>query len=59
MSKIIFDSGISLDGFFAGYLNAGLVDEFFIHISLVFLGSGIRLFDGTDKEIINERQQTH
>jgi dihydrofolate reductase len=32
------------------YLNAGLVDEFFIHISPVFLGSGIRLFDGIDKD---------
>lgn len=31
------------------YLNAGLVDEFFIHIAPVFLGSGIRLFDGIDK----------
>lgn len=28
------------------FLNAGLVDEFFIHIAPVFLGSGIRLFDG-------------
>jgi riboflavin biosynthesis pyrimidine reductase len=33
------------------YLNAGLVDEFFIHIAPVFLGSGIRLFDGVDKDI--------
>ena len=31
-------------------LNAGLVDEFFIHIAPVFLGSGIRLFDGIDKD---------
>ena len=31
------------------FLNAGLVDEFFIHIAPVFLGSGIRLFDGIDK----------
>ena len=30
------------------FLNAGLVDEFFIHIAPVFLGSGIRLFDGMD-----------
>lgn len=32
------------------FLNAGLIDEFFIHISPVFLGSGIRLFDGIDKD---------
>ena len=32
------------------YLNAGLVDEFLIHIAPVFLGSGIRLFDGIDKD---------
>lgn len=31
------------------FLNAGLVDEFFIHIAPVFLGSGIRLFEGIDK----------
>ena len=31
------------------FLNAGLVDEFFIHIAPLFLGSGIRLFDGMDK----------
>jgi len=31
------------------FLNTGLVDEFFIHIAPVFLGSGIRLFDGIDK----------
>ena len=33
------------------FLNSGLVDEFFIHIAPVFLGSGIRLFDGIDKNI--------
>jgi len=32
------------------FLNAGLVDEFFIHIAPVFLGIGIRLFDGIDKD---------
>jgi len=31
------------------YLNAGLVDEIFIHIAPLFLGSGIRLFEGMDK----------
>jgi dihydrofolate reductase len=33
------------------FLNAGLIDECFIHIAPVFLGSGIRLFDGIDKDI--------
>ncbi|MBK8956808.1 MAG: dihydrofolate reductase family protein [Saprospiraceae bacterium] len=33
------------------FLNAGLIDEFFIHIAPMFLGSGIRLFDGIDKNI--------
>jgi dihydrofolate reductase len=28
------------------YLRAGLIDECFIHIAPVFLGSGVRLFDG-------------
>lgn len=28
------------------FLNAGFVDEFFIHIAPIFLGSGIRLFEG-------------
>jgi dihydrofolate reductase len=32
------------------FLNAGLIDECFIHIAPVFLGSGIRLFDGIDKD---------
>jgi dihydrofolate reductase len=32
------------------FLNAGLIDEFFIHIAPVFLGSGIRLFEGMDKD---------
>ena len=33
------------------FLNAGFVDEFLIHIAPVFLGSGIRLFDGIDKDV--------
>ncbi|MFA7326778.1 MAG: dihydrofolate reductase family protein [Candidatus Kapaibacterium sp.] len=33
------------------FLNAGLIDEFFIHIAPVFLGSGIRLFEGIDNDI--------
>lgn len=49
------------------YLNAGIIDEFFIHISPVFLGSGIRLFDGIDKdmydlqveEVIHSNLTTH
>ena len=32
------------------FLNAGLVDEFFLHIAPVFLGSGIRLFDSIDRD---------
>jgi dihydrofolate reductase len=33
------------------YLNAGLIDECFIHITPVFLGSGLRLFDGMVKDL--------
>jgi len=33
------------------FLKAGLIDEFFIHITPVFLGKGIRLFEGIDKDI--------
>lgn len=33
------------------FLNAGLVDEFQIHIAPVFLGSGIRLFECIDPEL--------
>ena len=33
------------------FLNSGLVEEFFIHIAPVFLGSGIRLFDAIDQDI--------
>jgi dihydrofolate reductase len=32
------------------FLNAGLVDEFLIHIAPVFLGKGIRLFENIDKD---------
>lgn len=32
------------------FINAGLVDEFFIHIAPFFLGSGIRLFEGINKD---------
>lgn len=35
------------------YLNAGLIDEMFIHIAPVILGSGIRLFDQIDKNLYN------
>jgi dihydrofolate reductase len=28
------------------FLNAGFIDEFFVHIAPAFIGSGIRLFDG-------------
>ena len=31
------------------YLNAGLVDEFSIALAPVFLGAGVRLFDGIDQ----------
>jgi dihydrofolate reductase len=33
------------------FLNAGLIEECFIHIAPLFLGSGIRLFDGIDKNL--------
>jgi dihydrofolate reductase len=33
------------------YLNAGVIDEFFIHIAPVFLGTGIRLFEGINHEL--------
>lgn len=49
------------------FLNAGLVDEFFIHIAPVFLRSGIRLFDDIDndmydiqiEEVIPSNMTTH
>jgi len=35
------------------FLNAGLIDECFIHIAPVFLGTGIRLFDGINNDKYN------
>jgi dihydrofolate reductase len=35
------------------YLNAGLVDEFSIAVSPVFLGAGVRLFDGIDRQRVS------
>ena len=35
------------------YLNAGLIEECFIHISPVILGSGIRLFDHINSNLYN------
>jgi len=35
------------------FLRAGLIDEGFVHIAPVFLGSGISLFDGMDKDLYN------
>jgi dihydrofolate reductase len=31
------------------YLNAGLVDEFIMHIAPIFMGAGVRLFEHLDK----------
>ncbi len=49
------------------YLNAGLVDEFSIHVAPVVLGKGVRLFDKIEKakfsleiiEAINSKMVTH
>lgn len=49
------------------FLNAGLVDDFIVHLSPVILGSGIRLFDNLDKnkfqldvsEAIDSKLATH
>lgn len=35
------------------YLNAGLVDEFSVALSPVFLGAGVRLFDGIDSQHVS------
>jgi len=35
------------------YLNAGLVDEFSIAVAPIFLGAGLRLFDGVDPHRIS------
>lgn len=35
------------------FLNAGLVDEFTLSVSSVFLGCGVRLFDGIDRTKVN------
>ncbi|HMB91112.1 MAG TPA: dihydrofolate reductase family protein [Rhodothermales bacterium] len=49
------------------YLNAGLVDEFTVHIAPVILGDGIRLFDNLDHsrfsveivDVVNSKAVTH
>ncbi|HSD64422.1 MAG TPA: dihydrofolate reductase family protein [Ignavibacteriaceae bacterium] len=35
------------------YLNAGLIDEFIIHIAPLFLGTGVRLFEKTDNRKVS------
>lgn len=37
------------------YLNAGLVDEFTVSVSPIFLGGGVRLFDGIDRSRVSLR----
>ena len=49
------------------YLNAGLVDEFDVHIAPIFMGAGVRLFEHLDKNkfsfeinnVINSTEVTH
>src|SRR5438552_1553026 len=65
MSKVFFSVGMSLDGFIGGgadvitqYLNAGLIEDFSIAVAPLFIGKGLRLFDGVDTtkvsvEIVN------
>jgi len=35
------------------YLNAGLVDEFALAVAPVFIGEGVRLFDGIDRRRVS------
>jgi len=49
------------------YLNAGLIDEFNIHIAPIMIGNGVRLFENIEKknfsveisEVVNSPQVTH
>ena len=49
------------------YLNAGLIDEFNIHIAPIILGSGVQLFEHLDKskfsfkikDVVNSPEVTH
>ena len=49
------------------YLNAGLIDEFSIHLTPIMMGKGVRLFENIDlkkfsieiKEVINSSEVTH
>jgi dihydrofolate reductase len=49
------------------YLNAGLIDEFSIHMAPMILGSGVRLFENLDQgkysvkilEVVNSKDVTH
>jgi hypothetical protein len=45
MSKVFFSVTMSLDGFIAP-------EEFAIALSPVFLGAGLRLFDGIDRPTV-------
>jgi len=65
MSKVFVHMGTSLDGYIAGpnrgpigggrevvlaCLNAGLVDELCLAVAPLFLGEGLRLFEGIDRD---------
>jgi len=60
MGNVKFSVAMSLDGFLlAGgasvvqqYLKAGAVDEFQVHVALVLLGGGVRLFHGLGNDEI-------